>query len=116
MRRILLTVFALFILLPSVAMAQSYLCRTDGQARAHCCCKPKAPPLDPSIGRASCCDVTPAAAPSLAPTVVDHAPPVIDIPSVVVAVVTPPVRAFAVPVRATAPPHPIPPLSVRLLL
>lgn len=116
MRRILLTVFALVILLPSVAMAQSYLCRTDGQARAHCCCKPKAPPLDASISRAPCCDVTAAAAPTMAPTVVDHAPPAIDAPVAIVAIVTPTVRAIAIPVRATPPPHPTPPLSVRLLL
>jgi len=61
-RRILLTVVALMVLLPSVAFARSeYLCRFDGQVRLSCCCPAKAQqheaPGPTSVREASCCAV-----------------------------------------------------------
>jgi hypothetical protein len=61
-RRILLTVFALMVLLPSVAFARSeYLCRFDGQVRSSCCCptraQPHEAPRSTSLREACCCRV-----------------------------------------------------------
>jgi hypothetical protein len=61
-RRIVLIVFALMVMLPSVAFARSeYLCRFDGQVRSSCCCPAKAQQADASqsasVREACCCTV-----------------------------------------------------------
>jgi hypothetical protein len=61
-RRILPTVFALMVLLPSVAFARSeYLCRLDGQVRSSCCCPTKVQkheaPRPASVREACCCTI-----------------------------------------------------------
>jgi hypothetical protein len=69
-RRILVTVFALMVLLPSVAFARSeYLCRFDGQVRSSCCCPVAAKHGEapgPATVRAACCCTVFEAAPSRA--------------------------------------------------
>jgi hypothetical protein len=68
--RIVYTLIALMIAIPSVAMAQAYRCAFDGETRATCCCPgqedepPDAPADVPSISKQCCCDVTEGAAPT----------------------------------------------------
>jgi len=75
-RRLLLTVFALMVLLPSVAFARSeYLCRFDGQVRLSCCCHAKAQqhevPGPTSVRAACCCTVFERAASRAQPAIED---------------------------------------------
>jgi hypothetical protein len=69
-RRILVTVFALMVLLPSIAFARSqYRCRFDGQVRSSCCCPATAQPHEapgPAAMRAACCCTVLEVAPSRA--------------------------------------------------
>jgi len=97
-RRILLTVFALMVLLPSFAFARSeYLCRLDGQVRASCCCHPTVQkhdaPRPASVQSACCCTVFEARPPRLQPATTESAT---DLRSHV--------PAFVAPVRIAAPP------------
>jgi hypothetical protein len=62
-RRLVLTAFALMVLLPSIAFGgrSEYLCRLDGKARSSCCCPAAAQQHEPAgptaIRGASCCTI-----------------------------------------------------------
>jgi hypothetical protein len=76
-RRILVTAFALMVLLPSVAFARSeYLCRFDGQVRSSCCCPAPAQnreaPAPAAVREASCCTVFEIAPSHAQPATEDH--------------------------------------------
>jgi hypothetical protein len=76
-RRIVLTAFALMVLLPSAAFARSeYLCRFDGQIRSSCCCPAKAQkheaPQPTSLRDVCCCTVIEVAASRAEPTTADR--------------------------------------------
>jgi hypothetical protein len=117
-------VFALMVLLPSVAFARSeYLCRFDGQVRSSCCCpgemrRHEAQPSTSvtsvtSIRDASCCTVTVFdGAPSRVQPATDdnqagarsYLPVFVATVSAQASVVSPSVPAVAPLPRSTAPP------------
>ena len=110
-RRVVLTVFALAVFLPSMALARTqYLCDADLVIRTTCCCPPKKakrPITVPTIQR-ECCQVTehvpvlpPAATAPDAPSI-----PMAVIVPVAIAPVMPPVvgARLAIRPRAQAPP------------
>jgi hypothetical protein len=62
-RRLVLTAFAMMVLLPSIAFGgrSEYLCRLDGKVRSSCCCPSAAHPQEPrgptSVRGACCCTI-----------------------------------------------------------
>jgi hypothetical protein len=76
-RRILVTVFALMVLLPSLAFARSeYLCRFDDQLRSSCCCPARAgrheAPAPAAVREACCCTIFEGAPSHAQPATEDH--------------------------------------------
>jgi hypothetical protein len=70
-RRVFPIVFALMVLLPSIAFGgrSEYLCRLDGKVRSSCCCAPAAQkhvPSGPTSIRGACCCTIVEAAPARA--------------------------------------------------
>jgi hypothetical protein len=115
-RRVLLVVFALTVLSPSVAFARSaYVCRFDGEQRSVCCCPAKAEVRDlapPAAVRDACCCTVIESAPSRAQPATEDSragsrldpPALVALPATQVPVIVPAASVVAPLPRSTAPP------------
>ena len=115
MRRIVLTVLALAVLLPSLAIARtSYLCEIDRRVRETCCCpKAHAKDLTPETSMSGACCRELVNQPAVAPPVDELRSARAELPAIAVTVVSAPivpVRGVHVSVvmRAQPPPDPEP--------